>query len=154
MANKGLEKAYSAAFLLLKYRPRSVREMADRLRRRKFPPEVIEEVLGSLQAKKFLDDKAFTRAWVDSRAGQRFGERRIRQELRLKGIAPELINESMDELRGRCPEGETIEESAREKLRKLKDLDPQTAKRRLYSYFLRRGFSPETVIDTINRLIS
>ncbi len=152
--NKGpLEKAREYAFLLLKYRQRSVRELGDRLRRKKFPEEVIGQVTAFLVEKGFLDDKAFVGAWIASRAGRKFGARRIRQELRLKGIAPGLINEGLREMEGRRPEEETIRAIAEEKLRKMGDIDPQTAKRRIYAYFLRRGFSPDAVTEVLNGLI-
>jgi regulatory protein len=151
--NKGLEKARAYAFLLLKYRLRSKRELGERLRRKKFPEQVIEQLIGSLEAKGYLNDSAFTKAWIASRAGQRFGSRRIRQELRLKGVDPALIEEGLREMNEAQPESETIRALAEEKFRKLKDLDPQTAKRRIYAYFLRRGFSPDAVMDIINGLI-
>jgi regulatory protein len=150
--NKGLEKARNYAFLLLKYRLRSTKELGDRLRLKKFPAEIIEQVVRALEEKGFLDDRAFVKAWIASRASQRFGSRRIRQELRLKGIDPGLIDEGLREMAERFPEDETIRAVAEEKFRKLRDLDPQTAKRRIYAYFLRRGFSPEAVIDIINGL--
>lgn len=149
---KGLEQARAYAFLLLKYRPRSKQELAERLRRRKFPGELIGQVVGSLEEKGFLDDAAFAKAWIASRAG-RFGPRRIRQELRRKGIDTGLIDAGLREMRSCAPEEETIRQIAEEKAGKLKNLDPVTAKRRIYAYFLRRGFSPETVSDVLNRIL-
>jgi regulatory protein len=150
--NKSPEKAREYAFLLLKFRLRSSRELADRLSRKKFPAGVTRQVVSFLEEKGFLDDKAFTKAWIASRAAKRFGARRIRQELVRKGIAGELIEEGLRELGERRSEEETVREVAGEKFRKLKDVDPRTAKRRIYAYFLRRGFSPETVIDILNGL--
>ena len=151
MENKTLEKARQYAFLLLKYRLRSKKELGERLTRKKFPGEIAGQVIKSLEEKGFLDDGAFARAWIASR-GRKFGGRRLTQELRQKGISPDLVDEGLRELKERCPEEETVRGIAEEKLRKLKDLDPQTARRRVYAYLIRRGFSPDTVIDTINGL--
>lgn len=152
MENKTLEKARRYAFLLLKYRLRSTKELGERLARKKFPADIAGQVIKSLEEKGFLDDNAFARAWIASR-GQKFGGRRITQELRQKGIAPDLVTEGLRELKERCPEEETIRRLAGAKLRKSTGLHPQTAKRRIYAYLLRRGFSPDAVIDTLNEMI-
>jgi regulatory protein len=148
------EKARNYAFLLLKFRLRSVKEMRERLSKKKFPADVIETVLGQLQEKQFLDDRVFARGWITSRASRRFGPGRIRSELRVKGIAPEMIEEGLKELAESRPEQDEIRRLAEEKFRKLMDsaCDPRTAKRRLYAYFLRRGFSPDIVNEAIHEL--
>ncbi|MGE5309321.1 MAG: regulatory protein RecX [Deltaproteobacteria bacterium] len=151
-SNKILEKARAYAFLLLKYRLRSKKELGDRLRRRKFPEETIEKVVSSLEEKGYLDDTAFAKAWIASRTGQKFGAGRIRRELRFKGVDPDLVEEGLRESEEARPEEQTVREIAEEKFRKLKGLEPKTAKRRIYAYFLRRGFSPDTITDIINGL--
>lgn len=153
MKNKGREEALSYAFLLLKYRLRSKQELQDRLARKKFPGEIIEQVITTLEEKGFLNDTVFAKTWISSRTSQRFGARRIRQELRRKGVDPAVIDEGLREMKELSPEDETIRSVAEEKFRKLKDCDPQAAKRRIYAYFIRRGFSPDAVIDILNDLI-
>ena len=152
MENKTLEKARAYAFLLLKYRLRSKKELGERLARKKFPEEMITLVVDSLEAKGFLDDAVFARSWIASRASRKFGGRRIQQELRQKGVDPALIEAGLRELRERSPEAETIRQIAGDKFRRAKGLDPRTAKRRIYAYFLRRGFSPDAVIDILNEM--
>jgi len=149
-----LEKARNYAFLLLKFRLRSVQELRERLTRKKFPAETVETVLRQLEEKQFLDDRAFTRAWILGRAARRYGPSRIRSELRIKGIAPGMIEEGLRELGEAHPEPDEVKKLAGEKYRKLLDsaCDPRTAKRRLYAYFLRRGFSPDIVNEAIHEL--
>lgn len=152
MENKTLEKAREYAFLLLKYRLRSKKELGERLARKKFPAEIACQVIKSLEEKGFLDDSAFARAWIASRA-RKLGGRRLAQELRQKGIAPDLVDEGLRELKERCPEEETIRRLAGAQLRKSAGLDPRTAKRRIYAYLLRRGFSSDAVSDILNGMI-
>ena len=40
----------------------------------------------------------------------------------------------------------------RQKQEKTRGVDPLKAKKRIYSYLLRRGFSPEVVIDSVSRI--
>ncbi len=49
-------------------------------------------------------------------------------------------------------EEEIIKEIVQTKLEELKGIETEKAKRRISNYLLRRGFSPETINETIERL--
>jgi len=59
--------------------------------------EEIEPVLQDLERQGLLSDARFADAYLRSRAGQR-GDARLRQDLRTKGVAGELIDERLAEL--------------------------------------------------------
>lgn len=144
-------KARSYAFLLLKYRQRSEKEIIDRLKKKKFPEELINETIVFLREKKFIDDLAFSQAWIRERLAHSIGPRRLKQELKSKGISEEIIENNLREAQESYSEAETVRELAASRFNRLKNVEPGAAKRRIYAYLLRRGFSPETVIDTINQ---
>lgn len=145
-------KAKEYAFLLLKFRQRSEKEISERLKQKKFPQEVIARTITFLREKKFIDDGLFARAWIRERLARSLGPRRIRQELGLKGISKEIIESGLQELEGTYSEAQTAEELAKRRFASLKDIDPRAAKRRIYAYLLRRGFSPDAVIGAVNQL--
>lgn len=147
-----LEKAKNYAFLLLKFRPRSEKEIYQRLKRKRFDEKIIQETLSFLKDKNFLNDNYFARAWMESRLKKPFGIRRIKEELKLKGIDKEIIENSIKEVKENYSEEEVVRGVARQRFSKLKNLEPQKARQRLFAYLLRRGFSPEVVVDTINTL--
>jgi regulatory protein len=147
-----LEKARDYAFLLLKFRPRSEKEICLRLKRKKFDPEVIQKTLSFLIEKGFLDDHYFAKAWIESRLRRPFGLRRIRQELKEKGIRQEIIDRQVEEVSKDYCEEEVVLKVAKARLNSLKGIEPQKKKNRLYGYLLRRGFSPEEIIEVVNRL--
>jgi regulatory protein len=144
-------KARAYAFLLLKYRQRSVKEITDRLKKKKFSEEVIGETLDFLRSKKFVDDSAFSLAWIRERLARSIGPRRLERELKIKGIPEGLIEANLRQARESYSEEETARELAASRFKRLRDLDLRTAKRRVYAYLLRRGFSPDVVIETINQ---
>jgi len=148
---ESFDKARDYAFLLLKFRLRSESELVQRLKLKKIPEETIKEVVSFLKEKKFIDDNVFARVWVNSRLKRPLGFRRIKQELRQKGIDKEVIETEVGKIKG-YSEAETVLELAKERLDKLKAVEPATAKRRVYAYLARRGFSPEVIIDTLNPL--
>jgi regulatory protein len=120
--------------------------------RKKFDSSVAEETLAFLKEKRFIDDNEFARAWTESRVKKPLGIRRLKTELLIKGIDKGIIDRQLKEITDRYPEEKIVSQVAAERLRKLKGYDPQKARQRVYAYLLRRGFSPETVIDVLNNL--
>lgn len=137
---------------MLKFRLRSEREIYERLKRKRFEEETIKETLLFLKDKEFINDELFAKSWIESRLRKPLGLRRIKQELTLKGINKEIIDGQLSIIRDDYPEEEIVAKIAKEKLGKLKGIDPQKAKKRVYSYLLRRGFSPEMVYEAMNNL--
>lgn len=151
MNSKDFDKAKQYAFLLLKFRLRSEKELFERLKKKKFSDEVAGQVVAFLKERKFIDDESFAKAWITSRIKRPLGIRRLKQELELKGVDRMIIRAHLEELQKKYSEKEVVSEIVKNRLDKLRKLEPEKAKRRVYSYLLRRGFSPEVVIDAISR---
>jgi regulatory protein len=144
-----LKKAKNRAFSLLKLRPRSVHEIRQKLHERKFAASLIEDVLAYLLEYRFLDDRAFARAWIQSRLLRPYGRRRIAMELRDKGIEKELLEEELDKAFSDVDEGALAEDLARRRFQRMKGVEPLKARQRLQNYLIRRGFD----IDVIRRAV-
>ena len=146
------EAAKVYAFLLLKFRLRSEKELEMRLKKKKITEEAIKRTITFLKEKRFIDDALFAKGWIESRLRNKQGLRKIKQELKIKGIDKSIIEEKIGDLKGSYSESDTVREIARERLEKLKNIDSVAARRRVYAYLMRRGFSPEIVVDAINSL--
>lgn len=146
------ERIKEYAFLLLKYRLRSENELYQRLKRKKFPEDQIKTAVAFLKEKRFLDDNAFTKAWINSRIGRSFGLNRISQELRLKGVSKDTLEKGIVQARKGYCEEKVIEGLAKEKLEKLRDIEPIKARNRTYAYLIRRGFATDKVINILNQI--
>ena len=147
-----LEKAKNYAFLLLKFRQRSTKEITQRLKQKNFDDSVIKETLSFLKRQGFVDDESFAKAWIDSRLKKPLGLRRIKEELRIKGIDTNIIESNLKKIRQDYLEEEVVARIAADRLSKLKGIEPQKVKRRTFAYLLRRGFSPEVILDTLARI--
>jgi regulatory protein len=145
-------KARNYAFLLLKFRPRSERELYERLKIKKFSLNTIKSTLSFLIEKKFLDDNYFAKAWIESRLKKPFGIRKIREELRIKGIDKEIIENQISRIKEDYAEKEVVLELAKKRLSRFKELDPQKAKARLWGYLMRRGFSSDIITEVTSEL--
>jgi len=93
------EGFYNKALKFLSYRPRSEKEVKDKLKvqSEKLKVEnskvVIDRIIQKLKEKKFINDEEFAKGWIESRL--RFkprGLRLIELELKKKGISSETIN--------------------------------------------------------------
>jgi regulatory protein len=147
--SNSIEQARNYAFLLLKFRLRSENELYQRLVKKGFSVEVAKEVVSFLREKRFIDDKLFTKAWVDSRIKKPFGVRRIKQELLRKGIAQEVIDKQLAQIKENYFEIDVVRQISEERFKKLSGVVPEAAKRRVYGYLLRRGFSPEVILEVL-----
>ncbi|MFH1355217.1 MAG: regulatory protein RecX [Candidatus Omnitrophota bacterium] len=154
MISKGdtFQKAKEYAFLLLKFRLRSERELIQRLKRKKFDETVARRVVDFLKDKRFIDDSLFAKNWVKSRIEKPLGLNRIRRELLIKGIAKEIIDRELESIKNNYFEDKVVLSIAKERFRRLSSVDPQKARKRIYAYLLRRGYSVDIVSDTINQL--
>ncbi len=145
-------RARAYAFLLLKYRQRSENEISLRLEKKKFSQETIKETLAFLRKKNYIDDNVFARSWIKERLAKAIGPLKLKQELKLKGIEKQVIEDNLREAKETYSELDTVRELAESRFSRFKNLPFSIVQRRIYGYLLRRGFSPEIIIDVFNQL--
>jgi regulatory protein len=144
-------KAVDSGLRLLTTRPRSEREVRDRLRRKGFPAEIIDAAIERLEGWHYLDDEAFARFWIENRETNRpRGRRLLEQELRLKGVDRVTIRQTIDE--SEIDEFNTALEVGRKKLRSYERLDPALGRRRMMAFLSRRGYSFAVIKPAIEQL--
>jgi regulatory protein len=140
--------AYDAAIHLLSYRPRSEREMRQRLRRRGVTPEVIEETVRRLLESHYLDDAAFANFWRENReAISPRSARLIRSELLSRGIDVHTATSAVEGL----DDEESAYRAAAKRLKGLRGQDADTFRQRLGGFLTRRGFSYDVTRRVIER---
>ena len=151
--DKELIRARNYAFRLLKIRTRSEKELEFRLKQKNFSPEIINELMASLSAAGYLNDLNFAHSWVRERINRPLGLRRLEFELRQKGIDKEIIESVLTQAKKDYPEREIAANLVKDKFKKIitKEIDYKT-KGRIQGYLLRRGFSPEIIMDVLEKL--
>ena len=141
----GLDSAMSVALRYLTARPRSERELRDRLRRRQVGEVVIDRTVEKLRTKGLLDDFTFAQYWVDQRVTFRPRSRRmLEMELRQKGVDGEAIKGvilDMDD------EAEAYR-AAQRRARSLPADDFDSFFKKLVDHLRRRGFGYVTAAKT------
>ena len=148
-----MSKIYDSALRLLSFRPRSEKELRDRLSDKKFDRAEIDETILRLKKEKLLDDEYFARVWTRHRmiSGAK-GRRFIERELAYKGVDKELIQKTLEKEYNKEQEEELAREAAARKLKTIKEKDQQKRYQKLAGFLSRRGFSWETIKKAIKSL--
>ncbi|HAX23502.1 MAG TPA: RecX family transcriptional regulator [Chloroflexi bacterium] len=145
------ERATEAAVTFVAYRPRSEREVRDRLRRREFAPSAIDAAIERLRGWNYLDDRAFAEYWVENRAEHSpRGRRALEAELRAKGVDRDVTGDVLEEID--LGEEDAALALARKRLPRLSALDEPTQRRRLAAFLGRRGYEWDVIRPVLDRL--
>jgi len=138
---------YAKILNFLSYRPRTIKEVRDRLYKYDVKDIAKQKILlDRLISKGYLDDVAFARWFIESRNTHRpRSPRRIEQELMAKGISRETLKEVMGEV---ADAESTIRHLLGKKLGYPRVLTtPQRQK--IGSYLVRQGFPWDKVKEVV-----
>lgn len=141
-------EAIRIALRYLSVRPRSRKELALHLQKKKVAGPAGEEALRRCDELGYLDDAMFAAAFARDRIRLRpCGVRRLMMDLRSKGVsegdAALGIRQAMED--ERVDESELLDRAARKRARSLARLEPEVARRRLFAFLTRRGFPGQAV---------
>ncbi len=150
---KVTKRAHNVSLHALSGKSHSVAEMREKLRARELPEEAIESELAELTRVGLLDDDALASDLVERYGTRdRLARRAVEQKLRARKLPQGVIEHALAQLESDA-EGGLAEEAARERLRKMGSLAPAVAKRRLYSYLQRKGFSSGDISEAIAQVL-
>ena len=136
---------------LLSRREHSRKELWQKLRNRAETPEMLEVVLGTLEADRLLSDERFAESFVRSRVTRGLGPTRIKQELLQKGIAADLVSmqlEAFDE--------DWLQQAQDVNVKKFGTTpvkDPKEKAKRV-RYLQYRGFHIDTILAVVDGRIN
>jgi len=140
------------ALYLLELRDRSVGEIKDKMKRKKFSDGEIEKTISFLLSKNFLDDKKFTTHFVkEKRDLQHWGSYRIKMELKKKHISDEIVDELMSN-QTENSELETAREAGDVWQRKNPHCPSEKVYQRLGGFLSRQGFSYDIVKEILEQI--
>lgn len=144
-----VEVAKEIALRRLTVRARTRAELGADLARRNVPPEVADEVLDRFEEVGLVNDADFARLWVSGRSGA--SSRRLRDELRAKGVAAEDIEAALGEVDDEADLA-AARTFAAKKLRTSGNLDQLVRDRRLVGALARRGFGSGIVAQVLREV--
>ncbi len=148
------QDAKSAAIRLLAHRARPRRYLEDRLRGKGLAAEAVEAALSDLEEAGYVDDEQYARDRIDAllRKSKR-GPLALTHKLVKDGVDRDLAERIVNEMLRDEDLSQWALQVARERADRLRDLDQETAKRRLYGYLKRRGFSNSHCMGAVDEVI-
>lgn len=146
-----LQQAREAARRLIRHRARSVRELQTKLEAKGFDAQVIEQTIAWARACGLLDDAKFARLWVNDQVMRRpQGARRLRWELRNKGVCDEHIDQALS--KAELDERQLIRSLAEKRLALYRGQPWEVQQRKLATYLAHRGFAMEDIAVVLKEL--
>ncbi len=139
----------AAGLRFLKLRPRSVKELEEKLKGKGFAAGAIQETIGYLKQARLLDDRVLTEGWIRYRMTRPFGFQRIIRELQEKGVEEGIITAAIARARSGYSEEDVAVSLAQRRAERLTGIDPVKKKKRILDFLVRRGFP----IDIVDRII-
>jgi len=137
-------KNYIRAVDLISRRLRSEKEIRDYAWRKKWTKKNTEKVIERLHERGFLNDEKFAESFVRSRANLRnYSTRKMKLELRKKGIAPEIIEKVLTG-------SEDFDEMIALKNLITKKRSHYTDEQKLIAYLARQGFPYDDIKNALN----
>ncbi len=140
LAADARETAYQQALNFLNYRPRTESEIRQNLEKHKVPEEIIAEVMERLGKAGLVDDARFAELWVENRNELRPRSRRaLAYELKQRGLSEDVIQHAVAGVN----DEELAFEAASRHAQKLRHLEWQDFRQKMYGFLARRGFNYE-----------
>lgn len=144
--------AKACALKFLSYRPRSKKELLDRLKRKGFSVEEINTVIRSLEQAGLINDQNLSmELFTYSLERKPLGKKGIRAFLARRGIDKELVHKTLSAHTGDMEE-ESAKRFVEKKFKSLKNYPEDVVKRRLWGMLQRRGFSAEVIQRVIGSI--
>lgn len=141
-----IARATNAALVFIAYRARSEREVRDRLTKKGYASSAIDLAILRVIDWGYLNDADFARFWTENRVQHKpRGRRLLEQELRQKGVAPEVVRDTLDD--AELDDDASALALAHDRLRRDPgaNLEPLVRKRRLANFLTRRGYNYDVI---------
>ncbi|MGI5817697.1 MAG: regulatory protein RecX [Armatimonadota bacterium] len=147
--------AKAAAIRLLAHRARTRQYLEQRLRGKGLAAEAVEQALADLGRAGYVDDEQYARDRIDALLRQsKRGPLALTHKLVQEGVDGDLAERAVSEALRDEDLSEWALEVAVERATRLSDLEPETARRRLYGYLKRRGFSDAHCMGAVEEAIA
>jgi regulatory protein len=143
---QAVDGAKRQAYRYLANRSQTRHELRDRLQRRGYSIEVIDNVLRDLEAEGYVDDHKFALDWARYRLQNKLiGRRRLAWELQQRGVSLEFVEEALRDVYGESSEVTLAEQATRKRLGS-NELPISPRERQRYArYLFGLGFDADTI---------
>ncbi len=142
-----LTNVYLNLLNLIYSRPRSEKELRDKLRLKKLEDEEVEELISRLKTENHINDLEFALWWARNRKNSKpISTLKLKAELAQKGISNELVNQALEQEFTSEDELTSLKNLVLKKRSKYPEQD------KLIAHLASKGFKYGNIKDILNNL--
>ena len=146
------KEAMERAGRMLALRPRTEREIRDRLKEAEFPEDVVEDTVGRLYELELINDEDFAVDWIEERTQRKgLGPRALVAELQRKGVDRATAEAAL--ARSGVDERGTATAQAEKLLHQVIRFPLRDQASKLQQMLMRRGFSWEATEAAVRSVL-
>lgn len=146
-AKDGNEVAYQRALRLISHRPRTQKEIEQKLVEKGFDSTQAQAVIARLAEAGLVEDREFARMWVENRnQSHPRSQRLMKLELMQKGVSVEEIESALGDS---ADDADLATQAAMQQMRKYSGLEWSEFRKKLSAFLMRRGFSYGTIAPVV-----
>ncbi len=144
------QKVLDKLLMWVTLRPRSEKEIKDYFKRKKVHESLHSKLTDRLKRLELLNDEEFAKWWVDQRLSFKSKSKRdITQELRMKGIDKEIIENVLGETE--IDEEKIAKDLLGKKAYKWKNLESHIARQKISQYLAGKGFGWNVIEKVVTK---
>ena len=148
------EAAFRTAIRSIEQRSHARTDLGRKLVRKGHTRPAVEVALERCVALGLLDDAAFARHFVETRAARGRGPARLRRDLYAMGVAGSLVDAALADLQADGDRaGEQALALATKRAKQLPGVPREARKRRLLAFLARRGYTGEAARSAVDRVL-
>jgi regulatory protein len=153
-----LHGARSTALRFLSTRPRTEREVRNKLREKEFGDEEITRTIDDLRRSGLLDDNAFASMYIrDTFALRPAGRLLLARKLALLGVPKSIAEKAIEEAFSKSDQADTARALAEQFVAKARSVrhneSPDRLRNRLAAYLGRRGFPWDVIQPVVHSVL-
>lgn len=145
-------KAKKTAMNMLAMRDHASGELRDKLLKRDFLPEAVDELIAKLQRSRLLDDEEFAHRYVRAhRERRKLSRTALKRELTKKGLSADIVSGAVEDVDG---EEDLARQVAEKKAASSRGLDDEVRERRILGMLARRGFASSVCLKVTREVLA
>jgi regulatory protein len=153
LSKGGYQSAMNTAVRLLTRGDHTRFEIFQKLGQRGFDGGVVDRVLAECRRLDYINDERTARVYIEQLARRGFGFRRIRFELRKKGLTGERFEIILNEHRAEIDEHEIARKVMLKKMKSFESVEDRQKRRdKMYRFLYSRGFDASVISEVIKKL--
>ncbi len=144
---KSIERPLMLAMRYLSYRPRSVYEIEEYLKKKGFDKNIVKNTVEILIERNYLNDKDFTKLYIENMVRNRPKSKfAIEFALKKKGVDLSIIEPVLEQYDDQSLAIKAVEP----KTMSWQSFDKKKFKKKIMNFLVYRGFNYEICITTLN----